>query len=743
MNKVVDLTYGEYRTLFDSMDSGFCIIEMRILPDKPFDYRFLEINKAFEKLTGLSDLKGKWARKIRPAIEEYWFEVYRDVVVKRKPLRFDQFIHGPQNRWYEVYAFPVGEPVQNRLAVVFNDISERKKDYFDLQKSRELFSVIFERSPYGILISSLKQGNIIRVNNAWLNIFKLKPEDVIGKNTIDLNVYANRSDRDRMLERVRKEGRVSNMELPMRQSTGEKIQVLMSVEQINSDGVQALLTTILDITENKKAEKALHASELLFRNLFERHTSIMLVIDQESGNIIDANSAAALFYGYTRKELAKMNISQINKLPEDELIKERKSVTSDRKQYFQFPHLTASGHIKWVEVHSSPIRFHGKTLLFSIINDITVQKRIANELVKSELRFRNIFENAAMGMAIIGQDGKWLQVNNRLSLITGYSPEELTKLTYLDITHPLDREIESIEMNSVWESRNTLYNVEKRYIRKDGKIIWMRVTASPMIDPEGEIDYLIAVIEEITEQKKIQEQIVRANEQLKMTHDFMESVLHIAMHDLRSPVANLHLCIQCIEMESTVEGKEKYFSFFKEIVNKLLITLNDLTAILEFISNKKISSKLINIPETIESVINEQSGISTQENKVHYTCEKSEIRYVKPFLESLLRNLVSNSVKYKCDDRPLDLKITVKPEGVYLLVCVEDNGIGIDLEKHGNSIFGAFERFTDKAEGTGIGLYLVKSIVERNGGYVKIKSKPDEGTSICCYLREYEETSES
>jgi PAS domain S-box-containing protein len=117
----------KYRTLFESLDAGCCVIEMRIEPDQPLDYRFIEINKAFERQSTLTNAKGKWMRDLRPDHEESWFEIYRDVALTGQPVWFEHFGRELNNRWFALNAFRIGPAQQQRVAVLFYDITDRKK----------------------------------------------------------------------------------------------------------------------------------------------------------------------------------------------------------------------------------------------------------------------------------------------------------------------------------------------------------------------------------------------------------------------------------------------------------------------------------------------------------------------------------------------------------------------------------------------------------------------------------------
>ncbi|PKN54264.1 MAG: hypothetical protein CVU56_27595, partial [Deltaproteobacteria bacterium HGW-Deltaproteobacteria-14] len=157
-------------------------------------------------------------------------------------------------------------------------------------------------------------------------------------------------------------------------------------------------TAIQDITALRQAEAALRAREEQFRRLFEGHGAIMLLIEPESGAIVDANFAAAAFYGHTRDELRRMAIQDINRLPPAEVAAERRRAVEEKRNYFVFPHRLADGSVRWVEVYSTPVEVRSTHLLFSVIHDITDRRRAEDALVESEQRLRFHMENSPLAV---------------------------------------------------------------------------------------------------------------------------------------------------------------------------------------------------------------------------------------------------------------------------------------------------------------------------------------------------------
>jgi PAS domain S-box-containing protein len=139
-----------------------------------------------------------------------------------------------------------------------------------------------------------------------------------------------------------------------------------------------------DIAERKRAEEALRGGEERLRNMFEHHGAIMLLVEPKTGAIVDANAAATRFYGYSREELRTMCIQEINQLPPEEVAAQRQEALELRRNYFLFPHRLADGQIRLVEVYSSPFKAGARSLLFSVIHDVTDRKKAEEALLRSE-----------------------------------------------------------------------------------------------------------------------------------------------------------------------------------------------------------------------------------------------------------------------------------------------------------------------------------------------------------------------
>ena len=168
---------GKYRLLFDSIDEGFCTIEMIFDESgKPIDYRFLEVNPSFEKQTGIKNARGKRMREIAPEHEEHWFQIYGNIALTGQPARFEKEASHLQ-RWYDVYAFRVGEPYEKKVAVLFNDITERKRNEGKLAESERRFRLLIESIPHHVW-SLRTDGSLGYWNQRLVDYTGLTPEEL-------------------------------------------------------------------------------------------------------------------------------------------------------------------------------------------------------------------------------------------------------------------------------------------------------------------------------------------------------------------------------------------------------------------------------------------------------------------------------------------------------------------------------------------------------------------------------------
>ncbi len=285
---------------------------------------------------------------------------------------------------------------------------------------------------------------------------------------------------------------------------------------------------MVDITAQKKAEFALRESEAHYRSLFEDNCAAMMVLDPDTGAIVDANPAACAFYGWTRDELCAMRITQVNLLSDSEIQADLNRARESTRNRFFFRHQLADGSVRDVEVFSGPIELEGRRLLFSIIHDISERRRAEAALAERERQLTTLMANLP-GMAYrCRHDEDWtmLFVSDGALAVTGYQPEDLrqnARIAYSSLIHPDDREYVRCEVQAgVSEGRP--FVMEYRIIHASGEERWVWEQGCGAISPGGH-HVVEGFICDITERKLAQDRIDHLNLVLHAIRDINKLIV--------------------------------------------------------------------------------------------------------------------------------------------------------------------------------------------------------------------------
>lgn len=327
---------------------------------------------------------------------------------------------------------------------------------------------------------------------------------------------------------------------------------------------------------------------------------------------------------------------------------------------------------------------------------------------------------------------KIIFANQAFSKMSGYKASEVIGKTPLLFNgeNSDKKELEKL-ISSVKSEQAT--NIETISYKKDGEEYWVSFSMIPIFDKDGKLSHWISIQRDVTDQKnqeKEKEQLIR---ELTQNNKDLKQFSYITSHNLRAPLSNLTGLLNLIE-DIPIENSDLklILNGFTKSTHLLNETINDLVKVVIIKDNPSIQKEEVLFSEVFESVFSQLNYlINLHQPIIKINLEKDSLLNInKAYLESIILNLLTNAIKYREQSRKLKILISTKEHEDQTILTFEDNGIGIDIERNKDKIFGLYQRFHNYPDSKGLGLYLVKSQVETMGGTIEVESEVNEGTKF-------------
>ena len=370
----------------------------------------------------------------------------------------------------------------------------------------------------------------------------------------------------------------------------------------------------------------------------------------------------------------------------------------------------------------------------SLAHEVEVRRQAMESALLSEEKWRTFFNRSTVGLAIASPFKGWVDVNPALCDMLGYSADELQAKTWIELTHPDDiaRNLALFEQMQRGESEG--YSLDKRFIRKDGRIVDTFLAAAGIRDQTGAHKYSIVIIEDITERKRGERALAQAGQQLAATNAELRQFAHTASHDLQEPLRMVTSYLGLLERrygEVFDDQGREFLHYATDGAKRMAVLIHDLLEYARVDSRAADPVPVETAPVVEEALTNLSTAIAEAGGEVAVTGPLPVVRGDRGQLVRLFQNLIGNAVKYRDPIRPPQVRIGVEKKGVEWEFSVVDNGIGIAPE-HFERIFLIFQRLHTRGEydGSGVGLAIVKRIVERHGGRVWVESQPGQGAAF-------------
>lgn len=382
--------------------------------------------------------------------------------------------------------------------------------------------------------------------------------------------------------------------------------------------------------------------------------------------------------------------------------------------------------------HAGWVIFEDIFLVISCLRSVREMRFIANRtaaLEASEQNFRQLFEEAPIGMAVVGLDDRYVQVNARLCDMVGYYEEELTHLTTSEITHPDDVK-ESKRLARQLLKNRARYRVEKRYVRKNGEVIWAARTACIIRDETGAPRHYLVMVEDVTQHKNDAVALEQAKNEAERANRAKDKFLAALSHELRTPLTPVLMSAAALEQEPGIEPElRRQFGMMRrnvELEARLIDDLLDLTRVAHGKLRLRVSGPVDvhSLLAHTEQIVRKDARSKTLALNLDLAAADHHVAGDASRMNQVFWNLLSNAVKFTPAGGKITLR-TANPSPGRVSLTVTDNGIGIDRQTL-PFVFRAFEqgeiRGLEPCSGLGLGLSIAKAIVELHGGTIRAES---------------------
>ena len=616
-----------------------------------------------------------------------------------------------------------------------------------LRRSEERFRTLTESTSDWIWETD-KDGRYTYASPKIEELLGYAPEEVIGKTPFD---FMPADEAKRIAEKFRTivQSRMSFSALENTNLHKSGKPVILETSGIPIFNAEGELTGYRgidrNITERKRSEEKLNHTLSLLEATIESTADGILVVDTQ-GRIVKYNQKFAEMWNLPRHILESrddnMALSSIL-----EQLKDPKGFIDRVLALYGHPGVESRDVVEFTdgkvfERYSKPQRI-GETIAGRVwsFRDITERRRAAEALKESEERFRATFEQAAVGVAHVRPDGRFLLVNRKFCDIVGYTREELLEKTFQEITYPYDLKADLRNVQMLLADIIQNYSLHKRCIRKDGSFVWTNLTASLVRNPMGEPAYIIGVVEDISEHKKLEEQLFQAQK--------MEAVGRLAggiAHDFNNLLTAVVGYGNLLKAEVANDGRlDVYVTQILNAAEKAALLTRDL---LTFGRKHITNLQPVNMNKILANMENLLTGILGRDIEFSMVLSGKNVQvFADPaHLEQAVMNLALNARDAMPDGGRLLIKTDILDldaqfikahgfgrKGSYVLLSFEDTGMGMDADTRGR-IFEPFFTTKEVGKGTGLGLAIVYGIVKQHDGFITVHSEPGIGSSFRIFL---------
>ncbi len=678
-------------------------------------------------------------------------EICRDsdtvVLNSKQTERFDEFgnVQG-KFLFLDVYKTPLLDEQGNIIGTVGSgrDVTQEKLLEKELQNSEISYRSIINSISEAIYIQD-EQGHFLDVNLVAEKMYGYTRDFFIG-NTPEFLSAPGKNDMDMVFNAVKNafNGIPQNIEFWGIKKDGTIFPKEVSITSGTYLNKKVIITVARDVTERKKAEEDVIESEETFRKLFDESTDPILLLNDTG--FTDCNQATVINLGYSSKqEFLNKHPWELSpeKQPDGRLSTEKAEamiVKALQKGYnrFEWIHTKSDGTDFPVEVMLTPITLKGEQFFYTIWRDITKRKEAEDELRK----LSRAVEQSPVTIIITDINSEIVYANPKATEITGYPLNELlgknagilkSGLTEQDVYKNL---WDTITSGKIWSG-------ELLNRKKNGELYWEYVNISPIMNNENIITHYLAVKEDITVRKHMQEELIKAKEQAEKMNKLKDAFIANISHEIRTPLNGILGMTQLIQnsfSQYVPENNDNYFDAIRQASTRIIRTVD---MILNFsrmqIGEFPVSLKPVSLSSILDNLIKEYSSAAESKSlelSFENRCGQVILTLDEYSIIQAISNLIDNALKYS--EKGFVKLILYADVDNQVKLDIQDSGIGIS-DDYIHQIFDPYSQeetgYSRAYEGVGLGLSLVKKYLDINGADISVASNKGEGTTFTIHFR--------
>ncbi len=613
--------------------------------------------------------------------------------------------------WLEVRAVNhLDDPTINGIIVSAQDISDRKEMEEELKESEKKFGIVIENSADAIFLTD-QEGNYTYVNQAASDLLGYSREELTEMNILDLTRKEDAEEYMKVFEEILEEGKIFT-EMSIVKKDGTEVPVDLNAILLPNGLVYG---SCRDITKRKEAEEKLKKQEEKYRSIFEQFQDLYYRTDPE-GFIQELSPSVKDLSGYDRGELLGEYVGTVYPDPEERegLLKELSENGEVRGYEIELE--KKSGEIAIASVNSHLIKDEDGEVkgIEGTMRDIT-EKKVAEEALKREKRrYETLFQQNPESVVEVDEDYRIAKVNERFQDVFGYKEEDILGKKLDELVVPDDKIEEAEELNEK-AKREGYFDHETVRLTKEGEEVDVSITARP-IEYDGKTRHL-AVYRDITERKE-------ATEREKFLHSLLR-------HDIKNKAQAVQGYLQLL-----MEGEKELSKDSRELVEGALTankeSVNLIRKVRMLLSAQEEEKKPVDIASTIKDAVESNEAMAERVGiDLSLDCPSTECKVEGgSLLEEVFFNIIENSVNHSEGSR---INITGEVKDDEVVCSIEDDGKGIPDDK--KEIIFEKGYTTDEDRGTGLGLFLVKNLLESYGGEIEVKDSDMGGARFDVRLK--------